>query len=230
MQHGQEQAIIHHNNHFFSMPEQYFILLTDNTMQNYILVHNTANQWANFRVSQCANKNNVHFFDNSAQADECIEEMKVGGIIGSWSIYGGLHRYKICKLEERYIEGGEIDATKVSKIILSITAIEQYAQQAEAIAARQDSELSRHNEEMRQLSLQLDSLAAAAAFELYGQRIGDKVAYPSHIPNNPEEIGIILGFDFLDGKLNAVVQSGEKPNNFYPKRDIDVKNLNKCNT
>lgn len=212
------------------MPEQYFILLTDNTMQNYILVHNTPNQWANFRVSQSANEKDVRFFDNPAQADECIEEMKIGGIVGSWSIYGALHRYKICKFEERYIEGGEIDATKVSKIISSVTTIEQCAQQAEAIAARQDSELSRHGEEMRQLSLQLDNIAAAAALELYGLTIGDKVAYYPAVPNRPEEIGIILGFDFLDGKLNAVVQSGEKPNNFYPKWDIDVKNLNKCNT
>jgi hypothetical protein len=212
------------------MPEQYFILLTDNKLQNYILVHDTAKQWAAFRVSQSANEKDVRFFDNPARADECIQEVKKGAITGSWSMYGGLHRYKICKLEERYIEGGEIDATKVSKIISSITAIEQYTQQAEAIAAKQVSELSKHGEEMRQLSLQLDSLAAAAAFELYALRIGDKVAYYPAIPNRPEEIGIILGFDFLDGKLNAVVQSGEKPNNFYPKWDIDVKNLTKCNT
>lgn len=97
------------------MPEYYFILLTDNTRQNYILVNNTDRQWANFRIAQRPKEKEVRFFRKHAHAKECIEAIKKGCIVGGWSIYGLFHQYQICRLHEDYITDGEIDATKLPR-------------------------------------------------------------------------------------------------------------------
>ena len=97
------------------MPEYFFILLTDNTRQNYILVNNTDRQWADFKIAQSPNEKDVRFFRKPEHAGECIDAMKKGCIQGGWSIYGLFHQYKICRLKEEYIVNGEIDATKLPR-------------------------------------------------------------------------------------------------------------------